>query len=93
MVTVVMTMQLSLNGVTSLKEKRRILKSMFTRLRNDFNISISEIEDNDYPRFARIAATTVSNSSAYSHQVMQKVVGKIENNPEVFISDYQMDVC
>ena len=37
------TLELSLAGVSSLKDKRRIIKSLTTRLRREFNISVAEV--------------------------------------------------
>ena len=88
MVTVVLKVQLDLPGVTSLKEKRRILKSMIARLRNNFNISVAEIDGQDSLRSAFLGAAVVSNSTSFGHQVMSKVVGKIQSNAEVVLADY-----
>lgn len=93
MVTVVLTFQLGLPQVTSLKEKRRILKSLMTRMRNDFNISISEVADNDVPRSATIGAATVSNSNRFGHQVMDKVIARIAAHPDVILGDYRLETC
>lgn len=88
MVTVILKLTLSLGGVNSLKEKRRIVKSLLARIKNDFNVSISEVGQNDTLRQAVIGAAIVSNDSAFGHQVISKLVNKIENNPEVTIIDY-----
>lgn len=88
MVTVILTVRLELPGVRSLKEKRRIIKSLLTRLRSSFNISIAEVADNDVMRAAIIGAALVSNNNSYGHQVISKVVNKIESVPDVNIVDY-----
>ena len=91
MVTVILTLRMQLPGSNSLKDKRRTLKSLMTRLRNDFNISISEVADNDIPRAATIGAAIVSNSGTYGHQVMAKLVSKIESAPEIVLLDYSTE--
>ena len=88
MVTVVLKIRLDLPGVNSLKEKRRILKSLLTRLRNNFNISIAEVEQQDSLRTALLGAAIVSNSNAFGHQVMSKVISKIEASGEVLLAEY-----
>jgi uncharacterized protein YlxP (DUF503 family) len=93
LITVVLTFQIGLPQVTSLKEKRRILKSLMTRLRNEFNISIAEVADNDFPRSATIGAATVSNSNRFAHQVMDRVVARLASNPEVILGDWQIETC
>ena len=91
MVTVVLTVHLALPGVSSLKEKRRILKSMLTKLRRDFNISIGEVGDNDIYRSAKIAAAVVANHTGFGHTVIAKVVNKIESNTDVVLNDYHTE--
>jgi uncharacterized protein len=49
------TLELYLAGVTSLKEKRSILKSLLARLHNTFNLSAAEIDANDRWQSAVIA--------------------------------------
>ncbi|UCG61857.1 MAG: DUF503 domain-containing protein [Candidatus Zixiibacteriota bacterium] len=92
MVTVILTIRLDIPGIGSLKEKRRILKSLITKLRNDFNISIAEVGNNDVLRSATIGAAVVSNNSSFGHQVISKVVNKIEASPDVLIADYSTEV-
>lgn len=88
MVTVVVKIRLDIPAINSLKEKRRILKSMITRLRNDFNISIAEVDLQDNLRAAILGAAVISNSSAFCHQVMSKVISRIGNSHEVILADY-----
>ena len=61
---------------------------MMTRLRNDFNISIAEVDRQDSLRSACLGAAVVSNSGTFGHQVMSKVIRKIESRPDVVLADY-----
>lgn len=88
MVTVVLKIRLDLPAVDSLKGKRRILKSLITRLRNDFNISISEVDLQDQLRVAVLGAAVISNSGSFGHQVMAKVISRIGSEHEVILADY-----
>ncbi|MFQ6008560.1 MAG: DUF503 domain-containing protein [Candidatus Zixiibacteriota bacterium] len=91
MVTVTLWCRLELPGVSSLKEKRRILKSLMTRLRNNFNISIAEVGDNNMLRSTTLGASVTTNSTSFGHQVIAKVVNKIESEPNVILADYQTE--
>jgi uncharacterized protein YlxP (DUF503 family) len=82
---------LELPGVSSLKEKRRILKSLMTRLRNNFNISVAEVGDNDVLRSTILGAAVTANSTSFGHQVIAKVVNKIESEPTVILADYRTE--
>lgn len=74
--------------MNSLKEKRRIIKSLMKRAQNDFNISISEVDSNDNHRNAILGAAVVSNNRSFCDQVLSKLIDKIDNNPEVVLIDY-----
>lgn len=87
MVTVMLTLRLQLPSVGSLKEKRRILKSMFAKLKNKFNISIAEVDHNDVLRTATVGAAVVSNDGAFGDKVIAKVIDWIESNPELIVTD------
>ncbi|MDH4157025.1 MAG: DUF503 domain-containing protein [candidate division Zixibacteria bacterium] len=91
MVTVILTIRLELPGVGSLKEKRRIIKSLIARLRNDFNISVAEVGDNDIYRSATIGVAMVSNEGRYGHQVAAKIINKIDAAPDVVLADYRTE--
>lgn len=91
LVTVILNIRLELSSVCSLKEKRRILKSLITRLRNNFNISISEVDNNDVLRSATLGAAIVTNESSFGDQVIAKVVNKIEANPDLIVLEYHTE--
>lgn len=87
------TLELYMAGLTSLKEKRSILKSLLARVRNTFNVTAAEIDENDRWTFAVIAVATVSNSSRHAQEVVQKVTLWIESNfPEVEIVKQKTEI-
>ncbi len=92
MIIVISKIELSLTGVNSLKEKRRILKSLLTKLKNKFNISIAEIDDNDVLRKAAIGAAIVSNKSSFGNQVIAKMIDEIRKRPDVVLINYQTEI-
>ncbi len=91
MITVIARIELSLTGVNSLKEKRRILKSLLAGLKKKFNISIAEIDENDEYRKAIIGVAIVSNKSSFGNQVIAKVIDDIRKRPDLNLVDYQTE--
>ncbi len=91
MITVTLKVKLDLPGVNSLKEKRRIIKSIMARLRNKFNISISEVEAQDSHRTAVIGAAIVSNDAAFGSSVLSKVVSQLELSRDAVLLDYSIE--
>lgn len=66
----------------SLKGKRRVINSLSSRIRNKFNVSVAEVGDNDLWQIATIGVTVVSNGARHAEEVIDRVLGYIENSRE-----------
>ena len=73
--------ELFLPGVQSLKEKRHIIKSLKDRVRNQTNVSISEVDLHDVWQQAQLAVVTVGTDHARVSQVLESVMKLVENTP------------
>ena len=83
--------KLNLEGVYSLKEKRRILKSILARLSNQFNVAAAEIDHHDIWQTGVIGIVTIGNDAAYIQGLLEKAVNWIETTrPDVPIDDYSI---
>ena len=77
----------------SLKGKRRVLKSITTRVGNKFNVSIAEVDDQDRWQLATLGICCVSNNNQYTNEVLSKVVNFIVNSRfDVEILDYGIEI-
>ena len=76
----------------SLKEKRHILRKLTDRVRNRFNVAISEVGDNDLWQRAQIGFCTVSNDRRHINSSLDKVVDYIENMYLVEILSTEMEI-
>jgi uncharacterized protein YlxP (DUF503 family) len=77
----------------SLKGKRQVLKSITSRLRSQFNVSVAEVDDNDLWQLATLGICCVSNDSRYTNQVLSKVADFIiRGRFEVEVLDYEIEV-
>jgi len=74
-------------GITSLKEKRRIILSVKDKLQRRFHMSAAEVDLQDSLSFAQIGAALVSNSRSFGESVMYKAFTMIENEVPVRIQD------
>lgn len=92
MVVGVCSLELYLNGVTSLKEKRRIIKSLIQRLHNRFNVSVAEVDYQDYWQKAYLGLACVSNESRHINEVLQQSVNYVEQFSEAEIIDYSIEI-
>jgi uncharacterized protein YlxP (DUF503 family) len=91
--TGVCTIRLHMPYNQSLKEKRRIVKSVIARLRNQFNISVSEVDDLDLWQLATLGISCVSNNSQHIDETLTKVIRFISQNyPESEIIEQKVEI-
>lgn len=87
------TVTFYLPGVTSLKGKRRIIKSLLARMRNTYNVSCAEIAKLDKWQTSVIAFACVSNSTVHNNQTIQTILGWIESQfPDALITDHSVEI-
>lgn len=77
------TLELYIPTAHSLKDKRRVVKSLIERVKNKFNVSIAEVDRQDNWQHAVIGMATVSNESVHVQQTLNTVTKFIENNEEM----------
>ncbi len=80
MIVGVLTVELHLHGLTSLKQKRSIIKSLLGRMRNKFNISAAEVYRQDNKQLAVIGISIVSNETRYINQQFDKMINFMERD-------------
>lgn len=88
----VLTLELAILEARSLKDKRRVIKSLVDRLRNRFNASVAEVGYGDLPKRARLGVATVSNDSRLVHSMLDKMVDVARRSPGVTLVDYQREL-
>ena len=71
----------------SIKEKRRIMRSVKDKLRRRFHMSAAEVDLVDSLSFGHIGAALVSNSRSFGESVMHKAFEMIEREVPVRIQD------
>lgn len=77
----------------SLKGKRQVVKSVIARLKNKFNVSVAEVEDNDLWQLATIGICFISNDRRFTNEVLSKAVELVVNNQGDFeMLDYEIEI-
>ena len=88
-----LTLQLSIPGCASLKEKRSRIKPLIARLRREFNVSVAEMERLDSWQEAVIGCTLISNDPAQTQRSLQAVVSWIETYwPDLEVSNDEIEL-
>ena len=92
MVVGVVTAQLHLPGVSSLKEKRHIIKSVIGRLQSRFNLSISEVEHQDSHTSAVLGMAVVSNERAFIDQQLDAILSFLRNDGRFYLGQVEREI-
>jgi uncharacterized protein YlxP (DUF503 family) len=77
----------------SLKGKRQVVKSITSRVKNQFNVSVAEVDDHDLWQIATLGVCCVSNSKQHANQVLSRVVNFMANSRfEAELLDYEIEI-
>jgi len=88
------TLTLHLPGNGSLKGKRRVIKSIMARMRQEFNISVAEVDSQDSWQRAVLGVACVSPDQAYAHGLLERAVRWLEESRlDVQLVDYEIEWC
>jgi hypothetical protein len=80
-----------LDNSFSLKDKRKVIRSIIDYARNYLKISSAELADNDMINFAHLGFVTISNNNDKAKSILEKLVYRIETNYWVEITDYYIE--
>lgn len=92
MVIGALTLRLAVFGSTSLKDKRRVIKSLKERLAGRFNASVAEVGSLDHRQQADLGVAIVANDAQFVQSCLDKVVDYVRLDPGAALVDYTIEV-
>ena len=92
MVVGVCTVELFISGSQSLKDKRQVIHGLRDRLRGKFNLSVAEVDGQDFWQKAVIGMACVSNESSHANQVLEQALNLIKSMPAVEVIRSQLEL-
>ena len=75
--------ELELPESSSLKDKRKVLRSVIARLRNKFNVAVAEVDYLSSWRDSALGCVVVSNSASHARAMADSIA--------VFVDESRMD--
>lgn len=76
----------------SLKDKRHVLKSFTDRVRNKFNVSIAEVDDQDSWQTGEIGVAVVADDSRFANSVLSQVADCARACPGLEMVDQSLEI-
>ena len=80
MIVGVLKIKLRLPGVSSLKEKRGVVKSLVEKTRHRFNASVAEVGNNDEHQRSEVGVTVVGNDQSFVNSMLDKILDAFEES-------------
>ncbi len=92
MIVGIVKLLIFISSSNSLKEKRMVLLSLKNKLKNNFNVSVTEIGDQDKWQKSALALSTVGTKKASLNSMLSRVINYLENSKQVQLLDYEMEM-
>ena len=88
----VLQLELYIGDAMSLKDKRRVIKSLKDRIAHGHNVSVAEVGYLDQHRRSMLAVAMVSNDSGYVQGALSKLVDFVRTVSRAELVEYQIDL-
>lgn len=79
-------------GARSLKDKRRVVKSLRERMRNRFNCSVAETEYQDMWNRAQLTVCVVSGESQHANTQLNEIARFAGQSRDAEMVDYRIEM-
>ncbi len=91
MVLGVCRLQLILPENHSLKGKRSVVRSICAQVRQKFNVSIAEVEDQNLWQVAALGFAVVSSDGRHADRMVAEIVDFIEQHADAQLGSYEVE--
>jgi len=92
MIVGILRLELAISDAHSLKDKRRVVKSIKERLIHSFHISVAEVDALDVWQRAVLGVAVVANESRFVHSCLDRIVDWVRKQRSVTLVDYEREI-
>ena len=85
-------LKFSIREARSLKDKRRVIKSLKDRMRNNFNVSVAEIDAQELRQSAVLAAAMVGSDKRYIEGALSKITDFARSAPGADLLNFETEI-
>ena len=91
MILGVLTIDLAIFGAQTLKDKRRVVLGLKTKLRQRFNVSVAELETADTVKRCRLGMAMICGESRPIHSQFDQMMDLVRSVPGVTLLEYHRE--
>jgi uncharacterized protein YlxP (DUF503 family) len=92
MVVGILQVELSIAGVESLKDKRRVVSSIKDKLHHDHQVSVAEVDGLDDRETAILGITMASNSVDHCQSVLDGILNQLRRHRDAVLTDHSKQI-
>jgi uncharacterized protein YlxP (DUF503 family) len=92
MVVGVLRVRLGVFEALSLKDKRRVTRSLKERIAARHNVSVAEIDDLDHRQAATLGVAMIANESRFVQSALNKILDEIRAYPRACLMQYELEL-
>jgi uncharacterized protein YlxP (DUF503 family) len=92
MIVGILELELRLFDAMSLKDKRRVVKSLKDRISNKYNVSVAEVADADSIGCSVLGIAMVANEKRFVESVLYKIFNFVERCPQLSLTEYHIEM-
>jgi uncharacterized protein YlxP (DUF503 family) len=92
MVVGILQVELTIDGAESLKDKRRVVRSVKDKLHHDHQVSVAEVGALDNHNVAMLGITMASNDVSHCQSVLDGVLNQLRRHRECVLSDHAQEI-
>ncbi len=83
--------QVHLPGMTSLKQKRQVLRGLKDRLRDQYNVSVAEVDHQDLWQRATLGIVGIASARLPLEQMVSSIQGEVERRIPGDVLSYDVE--
>ena len=92
MIVGLLTVRLAIFEAMSLKDKRRVVKSLKDRLHVRHNVSVAEIDDLENRQMATLGVAMIANDTRFLDGALRKIVDEIRKSGRSSLVNYDIEM-
>ncbi|TET63579.1 DUF503 domain-containing protein [Candidatus Aerophobetes bacterium] len=92
MIIGILSLDVRVGSSNSLKDKRRVIKSLTTRIRNSFNVSISEVNCQDLWQRSELGVAFLTTDVRFAQSVLNRIVDFVERHRDITLIDSKIEI-
>ena len=81
-----------IRGSYSLKDKRRVVRSIKDRLRHRHNVSLAEVDAHEILNQAVLGIAMMGSDSKYVEAGLRKILDQLRMHPEAELIDHSLEI-